>query len=70
MKDTDVATMLAHVQGLAVAFRDAARKVDGPTTSTPPQAASKDLRPGLAGRDPVALDELAEAWREPGAVEG
>jgi len=67
---TDVATMLAHVQGLAVAFRDAARKVDGPTTRTAPQAASKDLSPGWRDEIPVTLEELAQAWREPGAVDG
>ena len=66
----DVATMLAHVQGLSVAFRDAARKVDGPTTSTAPKAASKDLSPGWRDEIPVALGELAQAWREPGVLEG
>jgi len=66
----DVATMLAHVHGLSVAFRDAARKVEGPTTSTAPQAASKDLSPGWRDEIPVALEELAQAWREAGAVEG
>ena len=68
--DTDVATMVAHVQGLSLAFRDAARKVDGPTTSTPPQAAAKDLRPGWRDEIPVALDELVQAWQEPGALDG
>jgi uncharacterized protein (TIGR03086 family) len=68
--DTDVATLVAHVQGLSVAFRDAARKVDGPTTSTPPQAAPQDLRPRWRDEVPVALDELVQAWREPGALEG
>ena len=54
--------MLAHVQGLAVAFRDAARKVDGPTTSTPPQAASKDLSPGW--RDEIPWPSTS--WLRPG----
>lgn len=67
---TDVAAMLAHVQGLTIAFRDAARKVDGPTTSTPPQEAPKDLSPGWREEIPVGLDELVQAWREPGALEG
>jgi len=66
----DVATMLAHVQGLSVAFRDAARKVDGPTTSTPPQEASKDPSPGWRNEIPAGLDELVQAWREPGVLEG
>ena len=34
--DIDVRGMLAHVLGLSVGFRDGARKVKGPTTSTPP----------------------------------
>ena len=34
--DIDVRGMLAHVLGLSVGFRDAARKLEGPTTSTPP----------------------------------
>jgi hypothetical protein len=38
---TDVAAMLAHVQGLSVAFRDAARKVDGPTPRPRPRSARR-----------------------------
>jgi hypothetical protein len=57
----DVATMLAHVQGLSVAFRDAARKVAGPTTSTAPQAAPKDLSPGWREEIPVAGQPYAAA---------
>lgn len=67
---TDVATMLAHVHGLSVAFRDAARKVEGPTTSTAPQAAPKDLSPRWRDEIPLALDQLAQAWREPEALVG
>ena len=67
---TDVATMLAHLIGLSVAFRDAARKVQGPTTSTPADAAALDLpgdwRPTLAAR----LGELVLAWRDPAAWAG
>ena len=67
---TDVGSMLAHVIGLSVAFADAARKVQGPTTSTPPTAAPLDLpddwRPALAARQ----DELVLAWRDPDAWEG
>jgi uncharacterized protein (TIGR03086 family) len=66
----DVAAMLAHVQGLSVAFRDAARKVQGPTTSTAPGAAPKDLSSRWRDEIPVALEELAQAWREPGALDG
>lgn len=68
--ESDVATILAHVSGLAIAFRDAARKVDGPTTSTPPTDAVPSLSDGWREEIPRQLDELAQAWREPGAVEG
>ena len=33
---TSVRVMVNHLLGLTVAFRDAAGKVEGPTTSTPP----------------------------------
>lgn len=67
---TDVGALLAHVLGLSVAFRDGARKVSGPTTSTAPG----QIRPELPGdwrtTLPVRLDELVEAWRDPRAWEG
>jgi uncharacterized protein (TIGR03086 family) len=64
----DVRGMLAHVLGLSVGFRDAARKVAGPTTSTPPGPAElpRDWRQQL----PHRLSELVAAWREPDAWEG
>lgn len=68
--ESDVATILSHVIGLSVAFRDAARKVDGPTTSTPPSAAATDLPEGWREEIPVRLNELVQAWREPGALDG
>ena len=66
--DIDVRGMLAHILGLSVGFRDAARKVDGPTTSTPPGPAQlpADWREQVAPR----LADMAAAWREPGAWEG
>lgn len=68
--DSDVTTLLAHVGGLSIAFRDAARKIDGPTTSTPPSEAGLDLTDGWREEIPTQLDELAQAWREPGSHEG
>ena len=38
-----VAVLLTHVIGLSTAFRDGARKIGGPTTSTPPNAAEEEL---------------------------
>ena len=67
---TDVATLLNHLLGLSVAFRDAAGKIDGPTTSTPPQAAEGELPEDWATLMPQRLEELALAWSAPGAWEG
>ncbi|MEV7614138.1 TIGR03086 family metal-binding protein [Streptomyces sp. NPDC089799] len=68
--DYSVRDLLAHLAGLAVAFRDAARKHLGPTTDTAPDAA----RPTLPGRWreelPQVLDELAGAWNDPAAWTG
>ncbi|MGW6743550.1 TIGR03086 family metal-binding protein [Streptomyces sp. NPDC055025] len=65
-----VRELLGHLTGLTVAFRDAARKELGPTTDTPPDSAlpvpPDDWREVL----PRQLDEMAEAWRAPGAWQG
>jgi uncharacterized protein (TIGR03086 family) len=68
--DTSVANLLAHLLGLSIAFRDAARKVDGPTTSTPPDASKAELPADWRALIPRHLDELVAAWREPQAWEG
>jgi uncharacterized protein (TIGR03086 family) len=68
--DTSVANLLAHLLGLSIAFRDAARKVDGPTTSTPPDASKAELPVDWRTLLPRHLDELAAAWRQPDAWEG
>lgn len=65
-----VREVLAHVAGLSVSFRDAARKHFGPTTSTPPGSVRPVLADDWRTALPKALDELAAAWREPGAWEG
>ncbi|WP_128377872.1 TIGR03086 family metal-binding protein [Streptomyces cavernae] len=65
-----VRNMLGHLLGLAVAFRDAGRKDLGETTDTPPTAAVPDIGPGWREELPRALDELAEAWRDPAAWSG
>ncbi|MET9435001.1 TIGR03086 family metal-binding protein [Streptomyces sp. NPDC006551] len=68
--DYAVRELLAHLAGLSVAFRDAARKDFGPTTNTPPGSALPVLEDDWRTALPKALDELAAAWREPGAWEG
>ncbi|MCX4913953.1 TIGR03086 family metal-binding protein [Streptomyces sp. NBC_00687] len=59
--------LLGHLTGLAVAFRDAARKDLGATTDTAPDSALPDIGPDWREALPKALDELAEAWRDPAA---
>lgn len=65
-----VRRLLAHPEGLAIAFRDAMRKVTGPTTSTPPNPQALILRDDWRERIPARLEELAAAWNEPGAWTG
>ncbi|CAL2062243.1 TIGR03086 family protein [Streptomyces sp. TR1341] len=65
-----VRELLGHLHGLSVAFRDAARKDLGPTTDTSPGAALPILAPGWRAELPEALDELADAWRDPAAWTG
>ncbi|MCE0448265.1 TIGR03086 family metal-binding protein [Streptomyces tricolor] len=65
-----VRNLLGHLLMLSVAFRDAARKSLGPTTDTSPTAAVPNLGPGWREELPKALDELADAWRDPAAWTG
>jgi uncharacterized protein (TIGR03086 family) len=67
---TDVADMLSHVHGLSRAFRDAARKISGPTTSSPATADGAALPPDWRYSIRTQLVELAEAWRAPEAWQG
>ncbi|MGW0559205.1 TIGR03086 family metal-binding protein [Streptomyces sp. NPDC003016] len=59
--------LLAHLVGLTAAFRDAAKKELGPSTDTDPGAALPVLDDDWRTRLPRQLDELAAAWRSPGA---
>ncbi|MER5217173.1 TIGR03086 family metal-binding protein [Streptomyces sp. NPDC002838] len=68
--DLAVRNLLGHLTGLAVAFRDAARKDLGVTTDTSPEAAVPDIGPGWREELSKALDELADAWRDPAAWTG
>ena len=67
---TSVADMLTHVHGLSMAFRDAARKIRGPTTSTPAAADGAQLPGDWRHSIQVQLAELVEAWRAPEAWQG
>ncbi len=68
--DLAVRHLLGHLTGLAVAFRDAARKNLGPTTDTSPEASVPDVGPGWREELAKVLGELADAWREPDAWTG
>ncbi|MFF8576963.1 TIGR03086 family metal-binding protein [Streptomyces sp. NPDC015140] len=68
--DLAVRNLLGHLTGLAVAFRDAARKDLGATTDTAPESSVPDIGPGWREELAGALGELAVAWRDPGAWTG
>lgn len=68
--DYAVRNLLGHLTGLAVAFRDAARKDLGATTDTAPDSRLPDIGPDWREALPKALDELADAWRDPEAWTG
>ncbi|MDQ3475653.1 MAG: TIGR03086 family metal-binding protein [Actinomycetota bacterium] len=68
--DTSVGELLNHLLGLTVAFRDAAGKIDGPTTSTPPAKVSTPLPDNWRQRLRTQLDEVARAWGDPMAWDG
>ncbi|MFD3325668.1 TIGR03086 family metal-binding protein [Streptomyces sp. NPDC058701] len=65
-----VSDLLGHLTGLAVAFRDAARKDLGATTDTAPDAAAPVLPADWREDLPRVLGELAEAWQDPAAWTG
>ncbi|MGC9497981.1 TIGR03086 family metal-binding protein [Streptomyces sp. WG7] len=68
--DLAVRNLLGHLTGLAVAFRDAARKDLGVTTDTDPGATVPDIGAGWREELVTVLGELAEAWRVPDAWTG
>jgi len=70
MPGTSVSELLNHLLGLSVAFRDAAAKLEGPTTSTPPAKVTEPLPGDWRTRLDQRLAELAEAWTDASAWEG
>jgi len=68
--DMPVSVLLTHIIGLSMAFRDGARKIKGPTTSTAPNAVAEDLPAEWRQVLPERLGELVAAWRDPAAWEG
>ena len=68
--DYTVRDLLHHLLGLTIAFRDAAGKVEGPTTSTPPGRVVDPLPVDWRARLRTQLRDLSEAWGQPRAWEG
>ncbi|MBT2389257.1 TIGR03086 family protein [Streptomyces sp. ISL-1] len=65
-----VRELLGHLVGLSTAFRDAARKDLGPSTSTDPGSVLPVLDDDWRAVLPRRLNELAEAWQKPGTWDG
>ncbi|KHL18957.1 uncharacterized protein (TIGR03086 family) [Mumia flava] len=66
----DVATLLAHLDGLSRAFTLAAAKSDDPALSRPPDPTRDQLDPEWRTRLPDHLGALADAWRDDAAWSG
>ncbi|MEU1127439.1 TIGR03086 family metal-binding protein [Streptomyces sp. NPDC005899] len=68
--DYAVRDLLAHVVGLAAAFRDAADKRFGASTDTPPGPGLPPLPDDWRESLGPLLDELVAAWRAPASRQG
>ncbi|HEU5083406.1 MAG TPA: TIGR03086 family metal-binding protein [Acidimicrobiales bacterium] len=65
-----VGDLLDHVEGLALAFTDAATKTTPDGEPAGPSGDARRLAPGWQQRIPARLAELARAWQDPSAWEG
>lgn len=65
--DTSVGDLLDHVDGLSLAFKNAAKKQG---STGPASAAASRLGDDWRQRIPARLDALVEAWHEPAAWDG
>jgi uncharacterized protein (TIGR03086 family) len=68
--EATVGTLLDHVNGLSMAFTDAATKTFPPGGSQPPSADAAQLPSDWRTRIPRQLAELADAWRVESAWAG
>jgi uncharacterized protein (TIGR03086 family) len=68
--DYRLGDLLDHIGGLSVAFAGAARKERGEATQAGPSGDASRLGADWRTRIPGALEELAAAWRDPGAWAG
>jgi uncharacterized protein (TIGR03086 family) len=67
---TSVGALLDHIEGLSVAFAQAARKTPPPGGSTPPSVDASRLGTDWPERIPQRLAELADAWQDESAWSG
>jgi uncharacterized protein (TIGR03086 family) len=65
-----VGDLLDHLDGLALAFTEAAEKSYDPESGPPPPGDAAHLADGWRTRIPVQLGALAEAWLDPAAWTG
>jgi uncharacterized protein (TIGR03086 family) len=65
-----VRDILAHLDGLSLAFTAAAGKDFGVLTDTAPGSAGFVLEDGWRERIPARLEALAQAWSDPSAWDG
>ena len=68
--DGPVRQLANHLLGLCIAFRDAAAKLDGPTTNTPPVPVEDPMPDDWRSLLDSRLAELAVAWSDPAAWAG
>ena len=68
--DQPVRVVIHHLLGLATAFRDAAAKKTGPTTSSAPEPEDGPLPEGWRSELEKRLVELADAWKSDDAWDG
>jgi uncharacterized protein (TIGR03086 family) len=68
--DYTVGDLLDHIDGLSVAFTEAARKEQGTNATPPPLGARAHLAADWRTRIPTDLETLGEAWRDADAWEG
>lgn len=68
--DYTLGDLLAHIDGLSLAFTIAARKPTAADPDIAPSGDAGDLGDDWRTRIPKRLSELAEAWRDPAAWEG
>jgi uncharacterized protein (TIGR03086 family) len=68
--ETDLGGLIDHVNGLSIAFKNAAKKEIPAEGTQAPSADASRLGPDWRTRIPTQLGELAQAWRDESAWSG